>query len=47
LSYLAIPAHRFDYSYGGDPIMRFITIKLPRFVSVVVVAFASIFKKKD
>jgi len=27
--------------------MRFITIKLPRFVSVVVVAFASIFKKKS
>ena len=27
--------------------MRFITIKLPRFISIIVVAFASLFKRKD
>jgi len=27
--------------------MRFITIKLPRFISIIVVACASLFKGKD
>jgi len=42
--------HSFKYSddSGGILDMRFITIKLPKFISVIVVACASVFKgKKD